>query len=57
MDRERDARGEEIERLKAKGGEITMANELYQSALGVTLEGFTNHGRVPGRGVGSCGED
>ena len=32
-DRERDAREEDIERLKAKVGEITMANELLYSKI------------------------
>jgi transposase len=32
-DRERDARDEDIERLKAKVGEITMANELLYSKI------------------------
>ena len=32
-DRERDARDEEIERLKAKVGEITMANELLYAKI------------------------
>ena len=33
-ERERDARDEEIERLKAKVGEITMANELLYAKIG-----------------------
>ena len=33
-ERERDARDEEIERLKSKVGEITMANELFYSKIG-----------------------
>jgi transposase len=33
-ERERDARDEEIERLKSKVGEITMANELLYSKIG-----------------------
>jgi len=33
-ERERDARDEEIERLKAKVGEITMANELLDAKIG-----------------------
>ena len=32
-ERERDARDEEIERLKAKVGEITMANELLYAKI------------------------
>lgn len=32
-ERERDARDEEIERLKAKVGEITMSNELLYSKI------------------------
>ena len=32
-ERERDARDEDIERLKAKVGEITMANELLYSKI------------------------
>jgi transposase len=32
-ERERDARDEEIERLKSKVGEITMANELLYSKI------------------------
>ena len=37
-ERERDARDEEIERLKAKVGEITMANELLYAKIDM-LEG------------------
>lgn len=33
-ERERDARDEDIERLKAKVGEITMANELLYTKIG-----------------------
>lgn len=33
-ERERDARDDEIERLKAKVGEITMANELLYAKIG-----------------------
>ena len=33
-ERERDARDDEIERLKSKVGEITMANELLYSKIG-----------------------
>lgn len=32
-ERERDARDDEIARLQAKGGEITMANELFYAKI------------------------
>ena len=47
-ERERDARDDEIERLRAKVGEITMANELHHSKVDKQEAGR----RWAGRGTG-----
>ena len=44
-ERERDARDEDIERLKAKVGEITMANELLYAKIGKLESGRPLVGR------------
>jgi hypothetical protein len=44
-ERERDARDEEIERLKAKVGEITMANESLYAKIGMLRGGRLLAGR------------
>lgn len=44
-ERERDARDEEIERLKAKVGEITMANELLYAKIDMPKGGRPLAGR------------
>ncbi len=54
-ERERDARDEEIERLKAKVGEITMANELLYAKIDM-LEGGRSWSMNAKSGNHFCGK-
>jgi len=49
-ERERDSRDEELLRLKAKLGEVTMANELLEQKIAALGSRHVSNGRPLGRG-------